>query len=37
MVWVIGENPKEDAKNFFRTDKGVVVLVTKQMIDNLKK
>jgi glucose-1-phosphate adenylyltransferase len=33
---VIGENPKEDAKRFFRTEKGVV-LVTKQMLDKLKK
>ncbi|MED7819734.1 MULTISPECIES: glucose-1-phosphate adenylyltransferase [unclassified Francisella] len=33
---VIGENPEEDAKNFFRTDKGVV-LVTKPMIDKLIK
>ncbi|XSZ47405.1 hypothetical protein ACP8HZ_01190 [Francisella noatunensis] len=33
---VIGEGPIEDAKNFYRTDKGVV-LVTKKMIDELKK
>ncbi|AJI68558.1 glucose-1-phosphate adenylyltransferase [Francisella tularensis subsp. tularensis str. SCHU S4 substr. FSC237] len=33
---VIGEDPIEDAKNFYRTDKGVV-LVTKKMIDELKE
>ncbi|MBK2028750.1 glucose-1-phosphate adenylyltransferase [Francisella noatunensis] len=33
---VIGEGPIEDAKNFYRTDKGVV-LVTKKMIDELKE
>lgn len=33
---VIGEDPKEDAKNFYRTDKGVV-LVTKKMIDKLRE
>ena len=33
---VIGENPEEDAKNFFRTEKGVV-LVTRPMINKLIK
>ncbi|MDE4984361.1 glucose-1-phosphate adenylyltransferase, partial [Francisella tularensis subsp. holarctica] len=33
---VIGEDPIEDAKNFYRTDKGVL-LVTKKMIDELKE
>jgi glucose-1-phosphate adenylyltransferase len=33
---VIGENPEEDAKNFFRTEKDVV-LVTRPMIDKLNK